>query len=277
MPTSTALFAALRRLLDRLAAEATARGRPGGPALGRPVDPGAAGLPGPRHAHRARPAAAGRHVPQRRAVRADTRCGRCWPSWTAAAWYAIELGRLGPAETAAQIAGVLNATSRRPRLVERLHARCDGNPFLVEELLAAGPDADPLPAGTRDILLRRVRRLPDADQRLLHAVAVAGRRAEHDLLAAGGRAARRRAAGSAAGGGRRADPGRGSAMGTPSGMRWWPRRSLAEALPGERSRLHRAYAEALARRWARRTDRRRRVAGPGRGGRGDGPPLVSGR
>jgi hypothetical protein len=98
------------------------------------------------------------------------------------AWTRIELGRLGPDETAAQIAGVLDSTVD-PSVAERLHARCDGNPFLVEELLAAGPDTDPLPTGTRDILLRRVRRLSTVDQAGLLAIAVAGRRADHALLA----------------------------------------------------------------------------------------------
>ena len=159
----------------------------------------------------------------------------------------IELGRLGPAETAAQIAGVLNAPTDLA-LAERMHARCDGNPFLVEEVLAAGPDTDPLPRDTRDILLRRVRRLPADGQRLLRAVAVAGRRAEHDLLV--------------------------RVAGLPDEEMLDHLRTavdeqiltvvedgyafrhalvaealLAETLPGERVRLHRAYAVALAVQW----------------------------
>ena len=158
----------------------------------------------------------------------------------------IELGRLGPDETAAQIAGVLDSTVDH-LLAERLHARCDGNPFLVEELLAAGPDTDPLPAGTRDILLRRVRRLSTVDQAGLLAIAVAGRRADHALLArvlcldADALADRLR-------------PAVDEQLLVVDGDGYAFRHALvaeallAEALPGERVRLHRAYAEALARR-----------------------------
>src|SRR5262249_35985351 len=55
----------------------------------------------------------------------------------------VERGRLTPADTAAQIAGVLGHPPD-DALAARVHARSDGNPFLVEELLAAGPDVEPL-------------------------------------------------------------------------------------------------------------------------------------
>jgi len=157
----------------------------------------------------------------------------------------LELGRLGPAQTAAQIAGVLNRDVDEA-LAERIHARSDGNPFLVEELLAAGGEA--LPEGTRDILLRRVRRLPPADQRLLLAVAVAGRRAGDDLLT------------DVVGADHEAvlDRLRGAVdehilivvdQGYIFRHALVAEALLAEALPGERIALHRAYAEALGRRW----------------------------
>jgi DNA-binding CsgD family transcriptional regulator/tetratricopeptide (TPR) repeat protein len=160
----------------------------------------------------------------------------------------VELARLGPAQTAAQIAGVRGADAADGVLASRVYERSDGNPFLVEELLAAGPtDVGVLREGTRDILLRRVRRLPAVNQRLLLAVAVAGRRAGEDLLTdvvgpshelvldrlraavdehilvvvEDGYAFRHALVAEAL---------------------------LAEALPGERTSLHRAYAEALARR-----------------------------
>jgi len=158
----------------------------------------------------------------------------------------IELDRFTLADTEAQVAGVLG----RPldgavaAIAERVHSRCDGNPFLVEELLAAGPDVELLPEVTRDILLQRVRRLSKADQQLLHMVAVAGRAVDHRLLA--------------------------RVVATPedrllvqlrqaveeqilvvAGDGYAFRHSLvaeavaAEAMPGERIRAHRAYAEAL--------------------------------
>jgi DNA-binding CsgD family transcriptional regulator/tetratricopeptide (TPR) repeat protein len=99
----------------------------------------------------------------------------------------IDLEALRPHETVEQIAGVLN-NPVDAELAGRIHARCGGNPFLVEELLAAGPlfresGAAALPERTRDILLQRVRRLPPAQVPLLQAIAVAGRRAGHGLLA----------------------------------------------------------------------------------------------
>jgi predicted ATPase len=161
----------------------------------------------------------------------------------------VELARLGPVQTAAQIAGVrgTDPDDADGVLARRVYERSDGNPFLVEELLAAS-DGAVLPEGTRDILLRRVRRLPAANQRLLLAIAVAGRRAGEDLLTdvvgpsheivldrlraavdehilvvvEDGYAFRHALVAEAL---------------------------LAEALPGERTSLHRAYAEALARYW----------------------------
>ncbi|WP_203907844.1 ATP-binding protein [Rhizocola hellebori] len=155
----------------------------------------------------------------------------------------IELGGLGPGQVADQMAGILSAPVA-DELAARMHARCGGNPFLVEEVLAAGASTGPLPQGTRDILLQRVRRLNSAQRHLLLAVAVAGRTAQHELLAA--------------------------VLGTAEEMLLSQLRTVvdehlliavergyafrhalvaealvAEALPQERVRLHRAYAEAL--------------------------------
>src|SRR4029077_2369332 len=62
--------------------------------------------------------------------------------------------------------------------------RSEGNPFYVEELLAAGglQPTDQLPAGLREGLLSRVPALPDEVQILLGVAAVAGRSVEHELL-----------------------------------------------------------------------------------------------
>jgi DNA-binding CsgD family transcriptional regulator/tetratricopeptide (TPR) repeat protein len=159
----------------------------------------------------------------------------------------IELAGLGPADTMAQIEGILKAPVDAA-LSERMHARCGGNPFLVEELLAAGPENTPLPERTRDILLERVRRLPGADRRLLQAIAVAGRRAEHDLLA--------RVMGSA--GDELLERLRTAVEeqilvvvddGYAFRHALVAEALMAEALPGERVALHRAYAEALSQRW----------------------------
>ncbi|WP_308168550.1 BTAD domain-containing putative transcriptional regulator [Nonomuraea sp. NEAU-A123] len=63
--------------------------------------------------------------------------------------------------------------------------RSGGNPFYLTELLRL-PDSerDLVPAGARDVIDRRLARLPAATQDLLRAAAVAGREVALDLLAA---------------------------------------------------------------------------------------------
>ncbi len=80
----------------------------------------------------------------------------------------ITLTRMDQAATSAQLAGILHAEPD-PALAARIFARSGGNPFLAEELVAAGPDADRLPETLRDILLMRVRRLSPTAQRVLQA------------------------------------------------------------------------------------------------------------
>jgi DNA-binding NarL/FixJ family response regulator len=68
-------------------------------------------------------------------------------------------------------------------------ARAEGNAYYAEELLAAFVDGDPaerrsLPAGLAALLLSRVEQLSDAAQRVLRAAAVAGRRADDELVRA---------------------------------------------------------------------------------------------
>jgi DNA-binding NarL/FixJ family response regulator len=68
-------------------------------------------------------------------------------------------------------------------------ARAEGNAYYAEELLAASFTGDSagrnaLPAGLADLLLNRVEQLSDASQRVLRAAAVAGRRADDELVRA---------------------------------------------------------------------------------------------
>ncbi len=68
-------------------------------------------------------------------------------------------------------------------------ARAEGNAYYAEELLAASVGGDPadrrsLPAGLAALLLSRVEQLSDAGQRVLRAAAVAGRRADDELVRA---------------------------------------------------------------------------------------------
>jgi len=68
-------------------------------------------------------------------------------------------------------------------------ARAEGNAYYAEELLAASVGGSPgdrnaLPAGLAALLLSRVEQLSDATQRVLRAAAVAGRKADDELVRA---------------------------------------------------------------------------------------------
>ncbi|WP_344547693.1 helix-turn-helix transcriptional regulator [Actinomadura fulvescens] len=96
----------------------------------------------------------------------------------------IELTRLSRAEVAEQAARILG-TEPQPRLVDRIHARSEGNPLFVEALLDSdGTLASELPESLRDLLLAGVQRLPEETQDVLRDASGGGTRIEHALLAA---------------------------------------------------------------------------------------------
>jgi DNA-binding CsgD family transcriptional regulator len=68
-----------------------------------------------------------------------------------------------------------------PGLLERVVSRADGNPYFIEELVAAGGSSD-LPASLGDVVLRRVSLLDEATQAVLRAASVIGRRLNPTLL-----------------------------------------------------------------------------------------------
>ncbi len=172
-----------------------------------------------------------------------------------AQWYRagvgrIAIGRLDHAGTLAQIEAITGDDPPGPDRVGELLRRSGGNPFFVEELLAADAlHGQDLPEDLRDVLLLRVRQLPPAATLTVRAVAIAGHSAPHTLLA--------------------------EVLGLPDGElvaallsavdshilvtdadRFRFRHTLvaeavtADMLPGERIRWHRALAEALDRRLA---------------------------
>ncbi|WP_431680643.1 helix-turn-helix transcriptional regulator [Kitasatospora sp. KL5] len=98
----------------------------------------------------------------------------------------LELERFGPAEVAAQLAGILGTESPDRVLVDRVHRRAEGNPFFVEQLASAQREGCTagIPDTLRDILLVRVETLPDDTQHILRIAAEGGTCVEHDLLAA---------------------------------------------------------------------------------------------
>jgi DNA-binding CsgD family transcriptional regulator/tetratricopeptide (TPR) repeat protein len=96
----------------------------------------------------------------------------------------LELDRLdrdGTAEILAQLLG----GEQRPRVVDNIHQRAQGNPFFTEELAVC---SDPsgcvdIPDTLRDLLLSRVDSLPEPAQRVLRIAAAGGSGIGHELLA----------------------------------------------------------------------------------------------
>ena len=100
----------------------------------------------------------------------------------------VDLAPLDPSALAEHLTagalGRLDATQ-----LNDIVARAEGNAYYAEELLAACLGGDPadhnaLPAGLAALLLSRVEQLSDAAQRVLRAAAVAGRKADDELIRA---------------------------------------------------------------------------------------------
>jgi DNA-binding NarL/FixJ family response regulator len=108
----------------------------------------------------------------------------------------VDLAPLDPSALAehltAALAEHLTATGPGPGRIDAtalndIVARAEGNAYYAEELLAASVGGDPaerhaLPAGLAALLLSRVEQLSDTTQRVLRAAAVAGRRADDELV-----------------------------------------------------------------------------------------------
>jgi tetratricopeptide (TPR) repeat protein len=95
----------------------------------------------------------------------------------------VELPRLDRAETAAQLVGILGAAPPA-ELVDAVFGRSVGNPLFTEELLGAiRAGSIELPPTLRDLLWGRVQTLPELTRQVLAVAAVAGRRVPHRLLA----------------------------------------------------------------------------------------------
>jgi DNA-binding CsgD family transcriptional regulator len=95
----------------------------------------------------------------------------------------LALQRLGAHELA-DLVDAIRALPPDEALLRTVADRSEGNPFYVEELLAAGAtrEQDALPSDLREVLLSRVAALPDEVASLLGVAAVAGRSVEHNLL-----------------------------------------------------------------------------------------------
>lgn len=92
----------------------------------------------------------------------------------------LELAPLGPAD-ALELVRRLAAGTLSEAVVHRAARRSEGNAFFAEELVSASSDG--LPHGLAEVLVARVEGLPPAAQRVLRVASVAGRRVRHDQLA----------------------------------------------------------------------------------------------
>jgi ATP/maltotriose-dependent transcriptional regulator MalT len=152
----------------------------------------------------------------------------------------IELPRLTRQQAAAQIAAIVG-DEPAPEVVDTVFRRSEGNPLFVEHLI--GCDAG-LPESLRDLVLASVQRLPEETRELLRVASVCGVRVGHRLVAQVSglseeelsRALRPAVAGNVL-------------LADPDGYEF--RHALIrevmreDLLPGERSRLHARYAEAI--------------------------------
>jgi DNA-binding CsgD family transcriptional regulator/tetratricopeptide (TPR) repeat protein len=155
----------------------------------------------------------------------------------------LDLPRLGRGDTERLLAQILTGPVEA-ELVAAIHGRSEGNPFFVEELVASG--ATSMPDTLREVLVARMGALGARTQDLLGVVAAAGRPVDHRLLAS--------VAGMSEGAllaALREAVDRQVLVAEPDHNRYRFRHALlaevayAELLPGERARIHRAYARAL--------------------------------
>src|SRR6476646_1336393 len=96
----------------------------------------------------------------------------------------IQLAPFDRADSAAQLRAIAGR-ELDPALIDSIHSRSGGNAFFVEELLvAAGDDgrAD-LPATLRDVLLARIAELSEPTQEFLRIASAAGQRLDPTLVA----------------------------------------------------------------------------------------------
>ncbi|MFG2003475.1 helix-turn-helix transcriptional regulator [Spirillospora sp. NPDC048911] len=155
-----------------------------------------------------------------------------------------ELGRLSRREVG-ELMRRLRGGEPAGEQIEAFYARSEGNPLFVEALMEAdGQIACELPESLRDLLLAGVQRLPDETQELLRVASASGARIEHRLLAAVsglGEVGMTRDLRPAVAGNVLAVDGDGYAF-----RHALIREALHDdLLPGERTRLHTRYAEAL--------------------------------
>jgi DNA-binding CsgD family transcriptional regulator len=144
-----------------------------------------------------------------------------------------------------QLLSAISGADLPDRLSAEIVDRAEGNPFFAEELLAAVGDCG-VPPALRDILTTRLEALPDQAQEVLRVAAAAGRRVDHRLLSEVAPLSPDEL-----------DQGLRDAVEhgvlVPDGFGYRFRHALLQEaayeqlLPGERTRLHAAFADVLSR------------------------------
>jgi DNA-binding CsgD family transcriptional regulator len=158
----------------------------------------------------------------------------------------IELRPLDDGEVV-QLFTAIRGSQPQPGEAFSIMTRSEGNPFYVEELLASGdPTQAGMPLTLRDILAARLESLPESAKEVLRIAAAAGRRVDHRLL----EVVAQLGEGELQAGLRAAVEGEALVPDTDGYGYRFRHALLQEAahdqlLPGERIRLHRAFAEAL--------------------------------
>ncbi|MDP9862573.1 tetratricopeptide (TPR) repeat protein [Streptosporangium brasiliense] len=92
---------------------------------------------------------------------------------------AVELSPLDRGEMADYLTSLGGGDAQ---MIGEVVDRAEGNPFYAEELLEAAIEGSSMTDGLTSLLLSRAELLSDAAQRVLRGAAVAGRRVDHDLL-----------------------------------------------------------------------------------------------
>jgi tetratricopeptide (TPR) repeat protein len=164
----------------------------------------------------------------------------------------LEVGPFGRLEVTELLAGILG-TRPDDQLTEQVYRRSEGNAFFAEELLAAthqsADNGRGLPPSLENVLLSRVQVLPEDAQATLRLVAAAGGPVEHELLAAVSELPEADLLAAL-----RAAVAHQVLVPDPATETYAFRHALtqealyAELLPGERARLHAAFARVLAER-----------------------------
>jgi ATP/maltotriose-dependent transcriptional regulator MalT len=96
----------------------------------------------------------------------------------------LDLDRLPRRAVAEQARGILGRDSA-PALLDEIYERSEGNPLFVEALLGRdGKINGELPESLRDLILGSVQRLPEETQEMLRVASAGGDRVEHALLSA---------------------------------------------------------------------------------------------